>query len=429
MTDSVGLDLYLKLSRHAVWPAKLLQLWRLSLGKEDGMRRHERFGKAGLTRPPGRLAWFHSASIGEAVSVLELVRLVGKERPDLSFLMTTGTLGSSQILKSRMPPRTLHQFVPYDALPAVVNFLNHWQPDVGVWTESEFWPALIYESHRRQVPLLCVNARISSRSFRRWRQVPVLAKSLLNRFEKILVQDSTTADRLQQLKLANSRMELVGSTKRGAADLPVDAAAHQEFMQSLKGRPLWLAASTHDGEEEAAATAHHELSQRRENLLLLIVPRHPERGKDIAEKLRARGFRTSLRSKVRTPDAADEIFIADTFGELGLWYRISPVCFLGGSLVNAGGHNPFEPARLHSAVVHGPNVVNFSSEFKEMAELGAAVLAKDSSHLAGAIEYALQPDNMAGLTAAAKKLFENDQGVTDYVASVIIRYLPMPLPS
>ncbi len=426
MTDSLGLNLYLKLSKHATTPARLLQRWRLRLGKEDGTRRNERFGHAGLQRPVGPLAWFHSASIGEVVSILELVRLLGKWRPDLCFLMTTGTMGSAQILKSRLPPRTTHQFVPYDILPAVEKFLNHWQPSVGVWTESEFWPALIYESHRRDMPLLCVNARMSTKSFRRWRYLPGVANSLLNRFEKILVQDVESADRLQKLRLSNSRMEVVGSTKRGAGDLPFDEAAFEAFLRALGGRPLWLAASTHDGEEEAVAAAQVELSRDHENLLLLIVPRQPERGPEIAESLRRQGFQVSLRSEIGVPKLTDQIFIADTFGELGLWYRVSPVCFLGGSLIDVGGHNPFEPARHDTAIVHGPNVGNFAQEFKEIAELDAAILVEDKSHLVEAIALALQPENNARLTMSARALFENDQKVTDYVANIILRHLPNP---
>ena len=222
MNSSPGLSAYLAVSARSVWLARLLQQRRLGLGKEDESRKDERFGRAGVRRPRGRLAWFHSASVGEAVSILELVRHLGSRRSDLSFLMTTGTLASAEILKSRMPPRTVHQFVPYDVLPAVAEFLEHWRPDVGIWTESEFWPALICESHRRRVPLLCINARMSAESFRRWRWVPAIAKSLLNRFETALVQDDRTAAKLQRLGLAESRMEVVGSLKRGAADLPYD---------------------------------------------------------------------------------------------------------------------------------------------------------------------------------------------------------------
>ena len=206
-------------------------------------------------------------------------------------------------------------------------------------------------------------------------------------------------------------------------------SARKAFTEALRGRPVWLAASTHEGEEEAAADAHLELSQNRDGLLLVIVPRHPERGAGIAEKLRSRGIRVSLRSRTVAPDPSDQIYIADTFGELGLWYRISPVSFVGGSLADAGGHNPFEPARLGSAIVHGPNVANFANEFREMAELGAAVRADGPEQLAGAVKFALQPDNMRQLASAAATLSEGGDRVTAYVASVILRYLPPPAPA
>lgn len=413
------------MSERASWLAQLWQKRRLNLGKEDAKRKGERFGRSSINRPRGQLVWFHAASIGEAVSILELVRHLGFQRTDLSFLLTTGTIAAEQVLKSQMPPRTIHQFVPYDVQNAVSAFLDHWRPDAGILVESELWPTLICESHQRGIHLFCINARMSGTSFRRWKWAPSIASSLLNRFEKVLVQDDQTASKLEQLGLDKTRMEIVGSLKRGAAKLPFKESDRLEFQRKLNGRPLWLAASTHEGEEEAVVKAHISLSQRRKNLLLVIVPRHAQRGIEIAKQLRSKGIQLSLRSKTRNPSPKDQVFIADTVSELGLWYRVSPVSFVGGSLVEAGGHNPFEPACLGSAIIHGPHVTNFSTIFKELADLNAALCVRNPDELATAVEYALLPENNSLLTNAAVPVSKGGDKVTKKVASVILAQISL----
>ena len=412
-----------------MWLAHLLHWLRVKLGKEDATRKGERFGRSSVKRPAGRLLWFHAASIGESVSILVLVRQLGKQRPDLSFLMTTGTLASAVVLASQLPPRTVHQFVPYDVTKAVTNFLDYWRPDVSVFIESELWPNLICESYQRRIPLYCINARMSDSSYRRWKRFLSVSKFLLNRFEKILVQDDQTADRLQRLGLENSSMEIVGSLKRGATQLPCSDSDRHEFMQSINGRPLWIAASTHHGEEMAAVKAHQKLSQKINDLLLIIVPRHPSRGLQIAEQLHTMEEKFSCRSQSRTPTPSDAVYIADTVNEMGLWYRISPVSFIGGSLVAVGGHNPFEPAALKSAIIHGPHVTNFIEIYKELAELNAAICIQHSEQLAAAVAHALQPKNNARLTSAAASLLEGGDQITARVAAVILRHIPSSMPS
>ncbi|MCY3879139.1 MAG: 3-deoxy-D-manno-octulosonic acid transferase [Rhodobacteraceae bacterium] len=424
MGRSLGLAAYLTLSARLLWLARWIFRRRLKTGKEDGDRIGERFGRSGTERPPGRLVWFHAASIGEVVSLLELVRQLGERRQDLSFLMTTGTLTSAEILKSRMPARAIHQFVPYDVLPAVSGFLDHWRPDLGIWTESELWPTLICETHRRNIPLLYINARMSSGSFRRWLWLPAFAGSILNRFAQALVQDEETAARLKKLGLEPQRMRVLGSLKRGSAELPCDERARRRFEEAAAGRGLWLAASTHDGEEELIAAAQRELLRRAAELLCVIVPRHPERGPQIAEQLRGLGHKVSLRSVGGLPQPDDQFYIADTLGELGLWYRVATVSFLGGSLVEAGGHNPTEPALLASAILHGPHVTNFATEFNEMTEAGASMRIETPVELARAVEYALLPDHNARLTEAAARVTEGGKQVTGQVASVILGHLP-----
>ncbi|RMD88605.1 MAG: 3-deoxy-D-manno-octulosonic acid transferase, partial [Alphaproteobacteria bacterium] len=258
MTRSLILALYLALAGRADGAAHRRLARRLTEGKEDPDRLGERFGQAGLPRPAGRLVWFHAASVGEMLSLFELIRRLGEAAPDAHFLVTTGTLTSAKLFAARAPSRSLHQFAPVDTRRAVRAFLDHWRPDVAVWAESELWPTMLCETHARGVPMLLVNARMSERSARRWRLLRGAAKSLLRRFELLLAQDDATADALRRLGAPAARVEVTGTLKEGAAPLPCDEAERARLAAAIAGRPVWLAASTHPGEEAAALAAHRK---------------------------------------------------------------------------------------------------------------------------------------------------------------------------
>ena len=424
MRTSPGLAAYLAVSATAGAMARQILRRRLKMGKEDRQRCQERLGVPGLERPEGTLVWFHSASVGEAMSILELVDILGKRRDDIGFLLTTGTVTSATMLKDRMPARSVHQFVPYDVRSAINSFLDHWRPSVGIWTESELWPALIYESHRRTIPLLCLNARMSSTSFRRWRWAPGMSSALLQRFERVLVQNRDTATYLERLGLPAQRMEVTGSLKQGAAKLPVNEQDLNEVSAAIAGRPVWLAASTHDPEEEIASEAHRVASNRNPGLLLIVAPRHPERGQEIQKRLTERGFRVQRRSAGQLPSPADDIYIADTLGELGIWYRISPVCFLGGSLAECGGHNPFEPAALNCAMMHGPNTWNFKETFAELESEGGSRTVQSSEQVAAAVNEALEPECTERMAAVAADVCLRGTDVIGRASDLIMSYIP-----
>ena len=234
MGNSLGLAVYLVVSSKLEPLARRILRRRISAGKEDPERSGERIGQPGVPRPEGEIIWMHSASIGEVVSILRVIEVIGKLRPDLRFLITTGTLSSAKLLLWRMPSRTIHQFLPYDVRSAVEGFLDHWRPSLGIWTESELWPALICETHRRSIPLLFVNARMSKRSYRRWRWIPGFSASLLRRFCAALVQDSETGRYLQRLGLPGSRIEVTGSLKMGAGMLPHDCGEEASFVGGVR---------------------------------------------------------------------------------------------------------------------------------------------------------------------------------------------------
>ncbi|MFW5881040.1 MAG: 3-deoxy-D-manno-octulosonic acid transferase, partial [Roseicyclus sp.] len=304
MGKSLALGLYLAWSaRGARRFAERKLETRLAEGKEDAARIGERRGEARVARPPGLLVWFHAASVGESVALLELIRRILEERADVSVLVTTGTVTSAGVMADRLPDRAFHQYVPLDARAFVMRFLDHWRPDLAVWCESELWPALITETHARGVPMMIVNARMSKTSHDRWRFLRGMARSLLQRFGHALVQDDITAMYLRRLGMDPARMEVVGTLKEGAAALPCDETERRAIATGLAGRPVWLAASTHDGEERVVLDAHRLALKINPRLLLILAPRHPQRGDALAQMLQSEGWRFTRRTEGEGPDA------------------------------------------------------------------------------------------------------------------------------
>ncbi|MEO0999068.1 MAG: 3-deoxy-D-manno-octulosonic acid transferase [Pseudomonadota bacterium] len=422
---SLQLALYLSASARSEQVATRLLDRRLGRGKEDAERLQERLGHAALPRPEGPLVWFHAASVGEAAALLELLRRIAEARPDVTLLLTTGTVSSAAVVAGRLPPTARHQFVPVDARPAVQRFLRHWRPDLAVWAESELWPALIFETHGAGVPMLLVNARMSARSFRRWRFSRGMARGLLGRFDLVLAQDAVSAGFLRRLGVADDRIDTIGTLKEGAAPLPHDEAERARMAGHIGSRPVWLAASTHPGEEALVAAALHRARRSAPGLLLILAPRHPERGAEIAATLIAEGWRVARRGAGEVPDAETDIYLADTLGEMGLWYRLAPVTLVGGSFAEGiGGHNPFEPAALGSAILTGPATENFADAFARLEAAGAVVRVPTPEALDEAVTACLEPDRAARLARAAWDATSEGALVTERVLSEIIARLP-----
>jgi len=355
---------------------------RRARGKEDPARFGERFGVAGRARPEGPLLWAHAASVGESVSALPLIERLLARRADLSALVTTGTVTSARLMAERLPARAIHQFAPIDRPDAVARFFDHWRPDLALWIESEFWPNLMAEAWRRGVPAALVNARMSERSFSRWRRMRGLIAPLLAGFEVCLAQNEAEAARLRAL--GARRVETPGNIKAAAAPLPADAAALAALRAATAGRPLWLAASTHPGEEAMVAEAHRAIAEAHPGLLTIVAPRHPERGPAVAEIFAAAGLAVARRAAGEPIAPETAVYVADTLGELGLFYRLAEVVFVGGSLIPHGGHNLLEPARLGCALIHGPHMMNFLDDARTFADREAAERVSDAAALARA---------------------------------------------
>lgn len=360
----------------------LMLAWRTRRGKEEPGRRPERYGLASAPRPQGFLVWFHAASVGEANAALPVIETIAAERPELRILLTTATVTSARFASARLPRGVLHQFAPLDNQSFVQRFLRHWRPDLAVLVESEIWPNLVLETKSLGVPLILINGRMSASSYRRWRRRPGLSRPLFSAFDLVLAQNDGLAERFAQL--GATRALDVGNLKADAPPPPVDLSGRRKLDAALEGRTVWLAASTHPGEDEIVAEAHRRMKQTRPDLLTIIVPRHPERGKLIAEQLRAQTFMVTLRSEGKLPAPKTEIYVADTLGELGLFYALAPVAFVGGSLADRGGQNPVEPIKLGAAVLTGPNWQNFRDAYGELLRAQACKEVHDAASLAAA---------------------------------------------
>jgi len=352
-------------------------------GKEDLARIEERKGKPSKERPKGSLIWIHAASLGESLSILPLIELLHGRYNKCNFLVTTGTVTSAKMLSKRLPKNVIHQFVPFDRPQWVNSFLDHWQPSLALWVESEFWPNLIKLTEGRDIPMVLINGRISPRSLKNWSRFPGSIASLLKSFRLCLAQSHTDMKNLRTLGATNVKM--LGNLKYASDPLPAEAQTVTELKVSFADRPTWLAASTHPGEEEFIINTHKILSDKLPQLLTIIAPRHPVRGDFIAELAANEGLTGQLRSRATALRPNTDIYIADTIGELGVFYRIAPVSFIGGSLIPHGGQNILEAAKLGSAVIFGPFTENFNEITCEMVSTAAAVQIDTPAALVDAV--------------------------------------------
>ncbi|HEX7775879.1 MAG TPA: 3-deoxy-D-manno-octulosonic acid transferase [Parvibaculum sp.] len=418
-----GLMAY-RIATRAVGPAiPLLLSRRLKRGKEDPARLPERKGIAALPRPQGTLVWFHAASIGESLSILPLIDGLIAARPGLHVLVTTGTVTSSRLMAERLPAGAIHQFVPLDHPDYCARFLDHWRPDIGVWVESEFWPNLIVAAHERGMPLALINARITEASFRGWQRFPATIADLVGRFSLIFAQDGASARRLTAL--GAGPVATPGNLKHDALPLTANEAELTKLRQWIGGRPVWIATNTHEGEEDAAATTHLALQPERPDLLTLIVPRHPARSDAIAANLERRGLSVARRSRGEVIGAHTNVYLADTLGELGLFYRLADVVFVGGTLADLGGHNPFEAARLHCALIAGPSDFNFAEAFADFEHADAMIRVDDAQGLTRAVSMLLADRGERGRRAeAAFRIAGASSGALGHTLDALLALLP-----
>lgn len=362
--------------------------WRQTQGKEHKTRLAERFGYASVPRPHAKLIWMHAASVGESNSLIPLMEALAVGYPELIILLTTGTTSSAITITSRLPENAIHQFVPIDSPLAVQRFLKHWQPDGAIWVESDLWPNLILAAKKRRIPMFLVNARMSERSAARWQNARAFFQELMSAFHALYAGSADDARIFRQLGV--SAIDYKGNLKYDAPRLPADPTAGALLQNALQERPIWLAASTHAGEEMMVGEAHRHLKRLFPELLTLLVPRHATRGDEVHALLLQQELNVARRSKNERIKPDTDIYLGDTMGELGIFYRLSPVAFIGGSLIPHGGHNPIEPAQLGCAVICGPYMDSFRGICREMKDEGALIQVVSVPELISTIEELLR---------------------------------------
>ncbi len=388
---------------------------RAKRGKEDINRVGERRGNPSQARPQGELVWLHAASVGEAMSSLALVNRLLAANSQLSILVTTGTVASATIMEKILPERATHQYFPYDVSRWGRRFLDHWQPNLVLWLESEFWPNILAEVRRRGISLILINGRMSDKSFRRWQRVNAVSKQIFSGFNVCFAQSVLDAEKLKAL--GAPKVIFSGNIKFAAKPLQVNESDLQAVKQMVGGRPVWLAASTHEGEETLIAEAHGLIKEEIPNCLCIMVPRHPSRGDTIATQLENQGFKIAQRSLGQTIRSETDVYLADTLAELGIFYRLSPISFIGGSMVPIGGHNPIEPAQLGSAILHGIHMENCREIAQIFAEHRASYCVENQLGLADTVA------NLIKNPKARDRLVKSGYQVIDSQTEILDRIL------
>lgn len=385
-------------------------------------RTHERLGNATQSRAEGRLIWFHAASVGESLSVLALITRMGVALPHAHFLITSGTATSAALIAQRMPPRCTHQFAPLDAPGPLRRFLRHWRPDAAVFVESELWPQMLRRTRNTGATMALVNARLSAKSLAAWEKRPRLAAYLLEVFDLILTQNDAMAEAMVRIHAPPTRVARGQNLKSFAGPLPRDEDVIFDARAALGHRPVWVAASTHAGEEAMMLAAHTRLRQTHPEAMLILVPRHPERGDEVAAMIAQTGLPYTRRSAGEQPTGA--VYLADTLGELGNWYALSDIVFLGGSMLPIGGHNPFEVAQAAATVLSGNHVFNFAETFAEMEAAGAARLVSGADDLADRLDLLLRDAGARTQAVAAATTFaKGETHKLDRIATRLITAL------
>lgn len=414
------LHTYRTLVRLATPLAPVLLSRRLKRGKEIGERLGERYGKSMIDKPPGPLVWLHGASVGELISALPLIERIAAQ--NVNVLVTSGTVTSAEMAARRLPPGVIHQFVPLDAPKYMARFLARWRPDLALLVESDLWPNMVIETSQRGVPMILINGRMSEASFQRWQRLPGTIFNLLRRFDLCLA--GTPADALRLTELGAPRVVTTGNLKLDVPPPPADAAKLLAFENAIGHRPMIAAASTHPGEDGPIIEAHARLRRHFPGLLTVIVPRHPERGREVLELAHSAGLSAALRSRGEPLKADTQIYVADTMGELGLVYRLALAVFVGGSLVEHGGQNPIEPAKLGAAILHGPHVWNFADIYEALDSAHGAEPVGDADRLTAAFAAMLSnPETRDRVSTAARRTVDTLGGALSRTLQMLDPYM------
>ena len=346
----------------------LIVIYRILKGKEDKKRFFERYAISSEKKIKGKLVWFHCSSVGELLSIIPLIEKLELNSKINQILITTTTLSSSKIFTKIKFKKTIHQFFPIDNNLIINKFLNYWKPSCLLLCESEIWPNLIHNTNRKKIKLILLNARLTKKSFGKWRKIKKFSSNLFGKFDKCLVQNLETEGRLKILganKIKNLGNLKFSTSKRIKTDL-----LDKKSLNFFKDKKILItAASTHFNEEEFVIKNHLYFKKNYKNIISIVVPRHVERTEEICQELEKFSLKFHKHSSLKKINKKTDIYIVDTYGELNKFYKISNIVFMGGSLIKHGGQNPLEPAKHGCKIIHGPYVGNFTEIYTKLNKM------------------------------------------------------------
>ena len=373
---------------------------RKGLETKDKKRMVERFGKTFVHRPKGaKVVWFNAASVGESNSIVPVIDRILSDYPNAFVVVTTSSLTAADNMAKKLKGKNaVHQFLPMDRRAYVDRFFDYWKPDLGFFVDSDFWPNLILSAREHNVPLILLNGRISDKSFAKWKKNISFARTLMHAFKFGFGKSEEDKRRLSVMGM--EFVECVGNLKYGVPAMTCDKTELESLQKKIGRRPVFVVSSTHPGEEEICLSALLIIRKTFSNVLMILAPRHPVRGQEIYDMVEANGLHAALRSRGDDITSLVNVYIADTMGELGLFYTLSNISFVGGSLIPWGGHNPMEPARLHNVVLSGKNVMNFQETYDLLKAENAVVMLNNEKDFASKV----------------KSFFENDDVAKEYMA-------------
>lgn len=414
-------SLYRFITDLAAWPLRAILRLRSWQGKEEPLRLAERRGTTEACRPDGPLVWCHAASVGEAVTFLPIIKRLVQDA-NVSVLLTTGTVSSARLMAERLPDSVIHQFAPWDRRAWIARFLNHWQPDLAVRMESELWPNTLSTLRDGDVPVVVVNGRLSEKSALGWQRAPKFAQDVFACLTHVLTQTPEHADRFT--RLGARHVDMTGNLKLAAPALPVDGNLRANLGAMMSTRPVWLAASTHPGEEDIALEVHKRVAKSLPNVLTVIAPRHARRGTSVVQAARNRGLVVVSRSSDAPIAPSTDVYVADTFGELGSLFSLCPIVFMGKSLTVYGGQNPIEPTHFDCAILFGPHMENFDDLAATMISKNMALQVNDAADLASQVEALLQnPKAQASMAEAAHTLVDSGKDSLEKTMTTLLDIL------
>lgn len=362
-------------------------LCRILIGKEIKERLQERFGFPTAHRPEGKLLWIHAASIGESISVQPFLQAFLQTYPDYHCLFTTGTKSSAILMQETLPAKCIHQFFPIDHPWVITLFLRYWHPQLVCWVESELWPTALTET-AQQCPIFLLNGRMSKRSFRRWKRFPFFARRILAQFTSIFPQTKSDRLRFQHITPVGTSLHYLGNLKYTNPSTIIDDTIQKSWIDTISDRKVWIAASTHAGEETIITTIHKKLRALHPNLLTIIAPRHIDRAPTIMKTIT--DLSIARRSTGDIIQERTDIYLVDTFGELPSFYRYAEIALIGGSLIpirGTAGHNPIEAGREECAILTGPHHSNFEDIYDHFIEHDAARIITSSEDTVELLDY------------------------------------------